>query len=106
MSQFTYQKNSNKISEDTNDSNVNHPVSFSDKNDECSTQMNITDQFSSTFESETFLNLDFGVFQEQFFHKLTSLTDFQKHDIILKHKKPAENFVFSAEKNKRPFVRN
>ena len=106
LSQFTYQKNSNKISEDTNDSNVNHPVSFSDKNDECSTQMNITDQFSSTFESETFLNLDFGVFQEQFFHKLTSLTDFQKHDIILKHKKPAENFVFSAEKNKRPFVRN
>ena len=106
LSQFTYQKNSNKISEDTNDSNVNHPVSFSDKNDECSTQMNITDQFSSTFESDTFLNLDFGVFQEQFFHKLTSLTDFQKHDIILKHKKPAENFVFSAEKNKRPFVRN
>ena len=29
-----------------------------------------------------------------------------KYDIILKHKKPAENFIFPAEKNKRPFVRN
>ena len=34
------------------------------------------------------------------------MTDFQKYGIILKHKKPAENFVFFTEKNKRPFVRN
>ena len=34
------------------------------------------------------------------------MTDIQKYDIILKHKKPAENFIFHAEKNKRPFVRN
>ena len=69
-------------------------ASISDENDECSTQINITDQFSSTIESEAFLNLDFGVFHEQFSHKLTSLTNFQKYDIILKHKKPAENFIF------------
>ena len=106
LSQFTYQEKSNKISEDTSDSDVNHPASISDENNECSTQINITDPFSSTVESEAFLNLDFGVFHEQFFHKLTSLTDVQKYDIILKHKKPAENFVFPAEKNKRPFVRN
>ena len=66
----------------------------------CSTQINITDPFSCTAENEAFLNLDFGVFHEQFFHKLTSLTDVQKYDIVLKHKKPAENFVFPAEKNK------
>ena len=85
LSQFTYQKNSNKISEDTGDSDVNHPASISDENDECSTQINITNPFSSTVESDAFLNLDFGVFHEQFFHKLTSLTDFQKYDIISKH---------------------
>ena len=106
LSQFTYQEKSNKISEDTSDSDVNHPASVSDENNECSTQINITDPFSSTVESEAFLNLDFGVFHEQFFHKLTSMTDAQKYDIILKHQKPAENFVFPAEKNKRPFVRN
>ena len=80
MSQSTYQKNS-KTSEDTSDSDVNHPASISDENDECSTQINITDPFSSTFESESFLKLAFGAFHEQFFHKLTSLTDFQKYDI-------------------------
>ena len=106
FSQFTYQKNSNKISEDTGNSDVNHPASISDENDEGSTQINITDPFSSIFESESFLKLDFGVFHEQFFHKLTSLIDFQNYDIILKHKKPAEKFIFPAEKNKRPFVRN
>ena len=106
MSQFTYQEKSNKISEDTSDSDVNHPASISDENNECNTQINITDPFSSNVESEAFLNLDFGVFHEQFFHKLTSLTDAQKYDIIFKHKKPAENFVFPAETNKRPFVRN
>ena len=58
-------------------------ASISDENDECSTQINITDPFSSTFESESFLKLAFGAFHEQFFHKLTSLTDFQKYDIIL-----------------------
>ena len=71
LSKFTYQK---------------IPVtsaSISDENDECSTQINITDPFSSTFESESFLKLAFGAFHEQFFHKLTSLTDFQKYDIIL-----------------------
>ena len=62
--------------------------------------------FSSTVESESFLNLDFYVFHEKFFHKLTSLPDFQKYDIFLKHKKPAENVIFPADKNKRPFVRN
>ena len=69
LSKFTYQK---------------IPVtsaSISDENDECSTQINITDPFSSTFESESFLKLAFGAFHEQFFHKLTSLTDFQKYDI-------------------------
>ena len=55
---------------------------------------------------ESFLNLGFGFFYQTYFHKLTSLTDFEKCDIILKHKKPAENFVFPADKNKRPFVRN
>ena len=104
LSQFTYQEKSNEISEDTSDSDVNHPAAVSDENNKCSTQINITDPFSSTAESEAFLNLDFGVFHEQFFHKLTSLTDAQKYDIILKHKKPAENFIFPAEKNKRPFV--
>ena len=68
------------------------------ENNECSTQINITNPFPSAAESEAFLNLDFGVFHEQLFHKLTSLTDVQKYDIILKHKKPAEN--------KRSFVRN
>ena len=34
------------------------------------------------------------------------MTDFQKYDIILKHKNPAENFIFPAEKNKSSFVRN
>ena len=106
LSQFTYQKSSNKISEDTSDYDVNHPASISDENDKCSTQINRTDPFSSAVESESFFNLDFGDFHEQFFHKLTSLPDFQKYDIILKHKKPAENFIFRAEKNKRPFVRN
>ena len=85
LSQFTYQKISNKISEDTGDSDRNHPALISYENDELSTQINITDPFSSIVESETFLNLDFGVFHEQFFHKLTSLTDFQKYDIISKH---------------------
>ena len=56
----------------------------------------ITDPFSSNVESESFLNLDFGVFHDQFFHKLTSLTDFQKYGIILKHKKPAENFILTT----------
>ena len=106
LSQFTYQKNSSKISEDTNDSDVNHPTSISDENDEYSTQINITDPFSSTVESKSFLNLDFGVSHKQIFHKVTSLTDFQKYDIILKHKKPAENFIFPTEKNNKPFVRN
>ena len=90
MSQFTYPKNVNKISEDTSDPDVNHPASMSDENDECSAPINITDPFSSAVESESF-NIDFGVFHEQFFHKLTSLTDFQKYDIVLKHKNPAEN---------------
>ena len=76
------------------------------ENYECSTQINITNPFSSTVESESFLNLGFGFFYQTYFHKLTSLTDFEKYDIILKHKKPAENFVFPADKNKRPFVRN
>ena len=65
LSQFTYQKNSSKISEDTNDSDVNYPTSISDENDEYSTQINITDPFSSTVESKSFLNLDFGVFHKQ-----------------------------------------
>ena len=39
LSQFTYQKNSNKISEDTGDSDVSHPASISDENDECSTSL-------------------------------------------------------------------
>ena len=106
LSQFTCQKNSNIISEDTSDSDVNHPALISDENDECSTQINITAPISSTVKSESFLNLDFGVFRQQFFHKLTSLTDFPKYDIISKHKRPAENFIFPAEKNKRPFARN
>ena len=101
MSQFTYPKNVNKISEDTSDPDVNHPASISDENDECNAQINITDPFSSDVESESFLNVDFGVFHEQFFHKLTSLTDFQKYDIVLKHK----NSILPAEKN-RPFARN
>ena len=62
MSQFTYQKNSNKISEDASDSDFNHPTSISDENDECSAQINITDSFSSTAEIKSFLNLDFGFF--------------------------------------------
>ena len=77
------------MSEDTSDSDVNHPASISDENDECSTQINITDPFSSTVESESSLNLDFGAFHEQLFHNSTSLTDFQKYDIILKYKEPA-----------------
>ena len=48
-------------------------------------------------------DLDFGVVYENFLHKLTN---FQKYDIILKHKKPAKNFIFPADKNKRSFVRN
>ena len=79
---------------------MNHPLSFSDKNDECSTQMNITDQFSSTVENETFLNLDFGVFHEQFFHKLTSLTDFQKHDIIYNIKSLLKTLFFLQRKTR------
>ena len=106
LSQITYQKINNKISEDTNDSDVNHPASISDENDECSTQIIITDTFSSTVESESFLNLDFGGFHGQFVHKLTLLTDFQKYDIVLKHKKPAKNFIFPADKNKGTVVRN
>ena len=66
LSQFTYQKINNNISEDTSDSDVNHPASISDENNEYSTQINITDPFSSTVENESFLNLDFGVFHEQF----------------------------------------
>ena len=66
------------MSEDTSDSDANHPASISDENDECSTQFNITYPFSSTVESESFLNLDFDVFHEQFFHKLTSLTEYSK----------------------------
>ena len=103
LSQFTYQKNSNKISEDTSDSDVNHPASISDENDECSIQINIADPFSSTVKIESFLNLDFGLFHEQFFHKLTSLTDFQKYSIILKHKKPPENFIFSCREKQKTF---
>ena len=106
LSQFTCHKTNNKITEDTSDSDVNHPASISDENDKCSTQINIVNPFSSTVESESFLNLDFDVFHEQFLHKLTSLTEFQKYDIILKHKKPAENFTFLADKNTRPFVEN
>ena len=41
LSQFTYHKNSNEISEDASDSDFNHPASISDENDECSTQINI-----------------------------------------------------------------
>ena len=66
--------------------------------------MNITDPFSSTVKSESFLKFDFGVFHEKLFHKLTSLTDFQKYDNTLKYKKPAENFIFPADKNKILFV--
>ena len=106
LSQFTNQKINNKMLEDTSDSDVNHSTSPLNENDESSTQINITDPFSSTVESESFLNLDFGAFHEKFFYKLTSLTDFQKYDIMLKHKKPAEKFIFPADKNKRPFVRN
>ena len=98
MFQFTYQKNSNKTSEDTGDSDFNHPASISDENDECSTQINITVPFSHPVESKTFLNLDFGVFHEQFFLKLTSLTDFQKYGITLKRKKPAGNLFFQQRK--------
>ena len=94
LSQFTYQKKAIKYQKIPVKSDFNHPESISDENDECSTQINISDPFSSTVESESFLNLDFDLFHEQFFHKLTSLTDFQKYDIILKHKKPAENFIF------------
>ena len=57
-SQFAYQKINDKISEDISDPDVNHPASISDENDECSTQINITDHFSSTVESESFLNLE------------------------------------------------
>ena len=39
--QFAYQENSNKMSQNTGDSDVNHPASISDENDECSTQINI-----------------------------------------------------------------
>ena len=100
LSQFTYQEKSNKISEDTSDSDVNHPASISDENNECSTQINITDPFSSTVESEAFLNLDFGVFHEQFFHKLTSLTDFQKHDIIYNIKSLLKTLFFLQRKTR------
>ena len=100
MSEFTYQKNSNKISEDTGDSDVNHPASISDENDECSTQINITNPFSSTVESDAFLNLDFGVFHEQFFHKLTSLTDFQKHYIIYNIKSLLKTLFFLQRKTR------
>ena len=86
LSQLLTKKNSNERSEDTSDSNVNHPASIWDENYENSTQINITDPFSSTVEIESFLSLDFGVSHEQFFHKLTSLIDFQKYDIILKQK--------------------
>ena len=103
MSQFTCQDINNKISEDTSDSDVNHLASISDENDECSTHINITDPFSSTIESQSFLHLDFGVFHKQFFHKLTSLTDFQKYDIILRHKKLAESFIFPADKKQETF---
>ena len=72
LSQFTYKKNNNKISEDTSDSDVNQPGSTLDENNECITQINIVDTFSSTF----FSLLDYcSVFHEQFFHELTS-TDF------------------------------
>ena len=42
-------------------------------------------------------DLDFGVVHEKFLHKLTN---FQKYDIILKHKKPAKNFIFLQIKTK------
>ena len=106
LSQFTYQKINSKISENTSGDNVNHPASMSDENDECSTQIKIVEPFSSTVESRPFLTLDFGVFCEQFFQKLTSLADFQKYDIILNHEKHVENFIFPADRNRRPFVRN
>ena len=80
-------------------SDVNHPTAISDENDECSTQINITDPFSFTVESESFLNLDF-VFHEQCFHKLISVTDFSKYDIILKHNKPVKNFIFLQQKTR------
>ena len=67
------------------------------ENYECSTQINIINPFSSTVEGESFLDLDFGVSYETFFDKLTSLKDSQKYDIILKHKNPAENFIFPAD---------
>ena len=55
--------------------------------------LKITDPFSSTVESEFFLNLDFGVFHAQFF-----LTDFQKYNIILKWEKPVGNSFSCREK--------
>ena len=103
MSQFNYKKINTIISEDTSDTDVNNFVSISVENDACSTQINIAHPFSSTVVSEPFLNVHFSVFRQPFFHKLTSLTDFHKYDIILK---PTENFIFPADKNKRPLVRN
>ena len=61
LSQFTYQKVHKKISENTSNSNINHPASISDENDECSAQINITHPFFSIILSESFLNLDVGV---------------------------------------------
>ena len=78
LSQFIYQKIDNKISEDTSDSDVNHPASVSDENDECIAQINIIDSFSSTVESESFRNVDFGVFHQQFFHKFYFINRFSK----------------------------
>ena len=44
-----------------------------------------TDPFSFTVKSKSFPHLDFGFSDGKLFHELTSLTEFQKYDIILKH---------------------
>ena len=44
-----------------------------------------TDPFSFTVKSKSFPHLDFGFSDGKLFHELTSLTEFQKCDVILKH---------------------
>ena len=44
-----------------------------------------TDPFSFTVKSKSFPHLDFGFSDGKLFHELTSLTEFQKYDVILKH---------------------
>ena len=44
-----------------------------------------TDPFSFTVKSKSFPHLDFSFFHGKLFHELTSLIEFQKYDVILKH---------------------